>query len=353
MGMTMKKLLILLGSVLCIGLIVFVLFKNKAEVAAKAKIAPISAYPVAVTTVTRENVSEELTQVGEIVSNNDVSVVAEQSGKALAVLVKEGSYVKAGQPLVRLDDVLTQAQYMSSTTSYEKAKKDWERAQELRRQEVISNTELESARLQYKSTEASYITAKKQYHNSVIVAPIAGVVVSCPVTVGSMVGKDDVVANVVDMSLFKLELNVDEPTAFRLKTGDIVTITTNVYPGVTFSGRIDSISAKCDVAHNYPVKIIVRNNHSRYPLKSGMYGKATFDLGGEQALVIPRTALAGSVKHPQVFVVERERAKLREIVVGNQVGTKLTVAQGLNEGDRVVYNGQENIKDNAKVEIVR
>jgi len=77
--MTMKKVLVILGTVLCIGLIVFVLFKNKAEVAAKAKIVPISAYPVAVTAVTRENVSQDLAQVGEIVSNNDVSVVAEQS----------------------------------------------------------------------------------------------------------------------------------------------------------------------------------------------------------------------------------------------------------------------------------
>jgi len=269
------------------------------------------------------------------------------------VLVKEGSYVKAGQPLIKLDDVLTQAQYMSATTSYEKAQKDWERARDLRRQEVISNTELEAARLQSKAAEATYITSRKQYHNSVIVAPIAGVVVSCPVTVGSMVGKDDVVANVVDMSLFKLELNVDEPTAFRLKVGNVVTITTDVYPGVTFSGRIDSISAKCDAAHNYPVKLIIQNNHSQYPLKSGMYGKATFDMLGQEALVIPRTALVGSVKQPQVFVVEGDQAKLREIVVGNQVGTKLTIVQGLKEGDRIVYNGQENIKDNARVEIVR
>jgi RND family efflux transporter MFP subunit len=351
--MTMKKILVALGTALCIALIVFVLFKNKAEVTAKAKIAPISAYPVSVTAVARENVSEDLAQVGEIVSNNDVAVVAEQSGKALMVLVKEGSYVKAGQSLIKLDDTLTQAQYMAATSSYEKAKKDWERAQDLRRQDVISNTELESARLQYKAMEASYITAQKQYHNSVVVSPIAGVVASCPVTVGTMVIKDKVVANVVDMSLFKLELNVDEPTAFRLKAGDVVKIVTDVYPNVTFSGRIDNVSAKCDAAHTYPVKIIIQNNHSQYPLKSGMYGKAIFDLLGQNALVIPRTALAGSVKHPQVFVVKGKKVKLRDIVVGAQIGTKLTVVQGLDEGDKIVYSGQDNIKDNSQVEIVK
>jgi hypothetical protein len=122
---------------------------------------------------------------------------------------------------------------------------------------------------------------------------------------------------------------------------------------VTFSGRIDSISAKCDAAHNYPVKIIIHNNHSQYPLKSGMYGKATFDVLGQDALVIPRTALAGSVKHPQVFVVEGKKARLRDIVVGDQVGTKLTVVQGLNEGDNIVYSGQDNIKDNSQVEILK
>ncbi|HYH04552.1 MAG TPA: efflux RND transporter periplasmic adaptor subunit [Bacillota bacterium] len=349
----MKKLMLVIGTVLCISLIIFVLFKNKAEIAAKAKIVPISSYPVSVVAVAREDVSESIAQVGEIVSNNDVAVVSEQSGKVLAVMVKEGSYVKAGSPLVKLDDVLPKAQYLTAQVSYEKAKKDWERAQNLRKQEIISDVELESSRLQYQSAEASYISAQKNYHNSLIVSPISGVVTSCPATVGTMVNPGKVVANVVDMSLFKLEVNIGEQDAFRLKAGDQVKITTDVYPGITFNGRIESVSAKSDTAHNYPVKIVIQNNNRQYPLKSGMYGKVNFDLRSQIALTIPRTALAGSIKQPQVFVAEGNKAKLRNIVVSGEVGTKLIVVDGLKEGDTIVSSGQENIKDNSTIEIIK
>lgn len=349
----MKKWMLVFGAFLCVGLIVFVLFKNKAEMAEKAKVVPISAYPVSVVKVVRESINSSLNQVGQIVSNNDVAVVSEQSGKAIAVFVKEGAYVKKGSPLIKLDDVLPRAQFMTAQVSFEKAKKDWERAQSLRQQEIISDTELEAARLQFQSAESTYITAQKQYHNALIVSPISGVVTSCPITVGTMVGKEKVVANVVDMSMFKLEVNVGEQEAFRLKTGDTVKITTDVYPGVNLEGRIDSISVKADAAHTYPVKVLLQNNNKQYPLKSGMYGRVNFNLEGQEALTIPRVALVGSVKKPQVYVVEGDKSRLKDIVVGAEADTKLTVVQGLKEGEQVIYNGQENIKDNSKVEIIK
>ena len=63
--------------------------------------------------------------------------------------------------------------------------------------------------------------------------------------------------------------------------------------------------------------------------------------------------MVGSIKHPQVFVVENNIAKRRELVVGDAVGTSVSVLQGLKEGETIVVNGQTNLKDGVVVEVVR
>ncbi len=349
----MKKAIVILVTVLVIGLIVFTLFNNKAQIAQKAKINPITSYPVAVVKVTKQSLNENLSQVGVITANNDLAVVSEQQGKVTAVMVSEGSYVSAGSPLVRLDDLLAQASFTSAQSSYDKAKKDWERYVGLQKDGLISDSDLESKRLVFKEAEAQYITAQRQYHNAVITSPISGVVTSRPVNLGSMVNAGTVVANVVDTSKFKVKLNIDEQNAFKLKVGDAVTVETDVYPGVKLHGQISFISAKGDDAHTYPVEVVIPGNDKQYPLKSGMYGRVTFNLPSQEGLVIPRDALVGSIKNPQVYVVEAEKARLRDLVVGPEVGTNLTVLQGLNEGDTVVVNGQDNLKDNIGVQIIQ
>ncbi len=347
----MKKVIVVLISFLIVGLVVFTLLKNKAEIAEKAKIVPISSYPVSVVEVARETLVESLSQVGVITANNDLALVSEHQGKVIEVMVKEGSRVAVGSPIVRLDDLLSQASLMSAQTSYEKAKKDWERHITLHKDGLVSETDLESKRLDFKEAEADYITARRQFHNSIITSPISGVVTARPVDLGSMVNPGTVVANILDTSKFKVKVNVPEQNAFKLKVGDRVTVETDVYPGVQLSGSIDFISDKADADHTYPVQVIIPGN-KQYPLKSGMYGTVTFKQSPRQELVIPRTALHGSVKEPQVFVVEGDQVKLRDIVIGAEINTKLPILRGLNEGEKVVYNGQENLNDGSKIYVV-
>jgi multidrug efflux pump subunit AcrA (membrane-fusion protein) len=68
-----------------------------------------------------------------------------------------------------------------------------------------------------------------------------------------------------------------------------------------------------------------------------------------ESIVIPRTALIGSIKNPQVYVVENNVARLKDIVAGISIGEKLEVVSGLTPGELVVINGQINLKDSVSV----
>ncbi len=349
----MKKLLLAIGITGMVGLMVWVLFHNKAEVEQKAKVIHSASVPVSVVTVQPQTLRENLTKVGLIVANNEVSVVSEASGKIVAVHAGVGSYLHAGAPIVKLDDELSKAHFLSAQTNYDKARRDWERALELHKQELISSSDRESARNNFLAAEAARLSAKRQYQNTIITTPIAGIVTARPVNFGAMINPGTVVATIIDTSSFKVAVNVGSGEAFKLKVGEVVDVATDIYPGTQFLGRIASISDRSDEARTFPVEVVIATQKD-YPLKSGIYGKVTFRLGTEHpVLAIPREAVIGSVKNPRVYVVENGVAKLREIVVGSEIDTKLELIRGLKEQEQVVVSGQDNLQDNIAVEVMK
>lgn len=352
----MKRLKYIGISVLVVGAIISLLLYNKSKVQAKTKTDVIDSYTVSVATVAMQKITENLSSVGVTAANNDVNVISETQGRVTAVYAKVGDYKTAGSVLFQVDDELKKASYTLAEANYQKAKKDLERFEQLYKTKTTTDAQVESARLAYTSAEANYIVAKRQLKDTKITTPISGVVTARMVDVGSMVQgapQATLVANVVDISKLKVKVNVSEKEAFKLKVGDKVDITSEVYPGVTLEGKIETISSKGDEAHTYPVEIIIANG-GKYPLKAGMFARVYFkSIQRDEVLAIPRESLVGSVKAPQVFVVENGTAKIRNVVLGSEFGTKVEVLGGLNAGETIVVNGQNNLSDNVKVEVLK
>ena len=352
----MKRWKLTTGAVVVIAVIVAILFYNKYRMAKATPKGIQDVYYVTVDHAAKKSLSESLSIVGIVNANNDVNVISETSGKVTQVFAQVGDYKPAGSVLVQVDDELKKAALMSAEANYEKAKKDYERFQDLYKQKSATDAQLDQAKLGATMAEAQYIVAKRQYEDTKIKTPISGVVTARNVDVGSMVmgaPQATLVANVVDISKLKVKLNVAESDVFKLKVGDPVSVTTDVYPGVTFKGKIETISVKADNVHTYPVEVSVMNDKEN-PLKAGMFAKVEFtSIENRQAVVIPRESLVGSVKNPQVFVVENGIARLRNLVVGEEAGTSIQVLNGLSEGETVVISGQNNLVDSVAVDIVK
>ncbi len=349
----MNKTRIVISAIVIFSVIIAVLMYNKSRMAAKSKGAMLSAVPVTVHSVEQQQLSSDHSFVGTVSGNNDVAVVAETQGKITSVAVNVGDRVNAGTVMMQVDDELKKAAFLAAEVSYEKAKKDLDRQEALFREKSTTDAQLEGARLAFKSGEAQYILAKRQYNDTKIASPISGIVTARPVNVGAYVQSGNVVANVVDIANLKIRLNVAENDVFRLRIGETVAVTTEVYPGENFNGVISTISSKGDDAHTYPVEVKMKNSET-HPLKAGMFARVSFtSMEQRSVLTIPRQALVGSVKNPKVFVVSNNTASLRDIVIASENGNMLEVSKGLSEGDIVVTNGQNNLKDGVTVEIVK
>lgn len=255
--------------------------------------------------------------------------------------------------MVEVDSETKEAAYKAAEVNYEKAKKDLERYEALYNEHSISDSQIEQARWAYQSADAQYVTARRAFNDTKITTPISGIVTARYVNVGTMtVGAPQAtqIANVVDISRLKAKVQVAEKDVFRLHVGDDVDITTDIFPNKVFDGKIYTISSKGDDAHTFAVEVLMQN--PKLELKAGMFVHVTFKPNSESsALVIPRTAILGSVQNAQVYVVSNNVAKLRTVIVGKEFSTNVEILQGLQEGDSVVVDGENNLSDNINVTV--
>lgn len=349
----MKKMILAIVIVGLAGLMIFTLFNNKVKANRQAQNANQQNFtPVSVEAAHRQKLQSSFNKTGTIVANNEVTVVSQTAGKVTGVYASVGAYVRAGAPLFKVEDAVLSSKLASARTAYEVAKREWERAQKLHQEKIISDSDLENYQQTLQTTKSSLDSAQNDYNNATITAPISGVVTERAVDLGATVSSGTTVATLVDNSNYKITVNVSEQQAFKLNPGNKVTLETNVYPDVKLSGRVKSISAKSDSVHTFPVEITI-DNDPEHPLKSGIFGKVIFDLDSSAAvLAVPREALVSSIKTPQIYVVENGRAVLRDIVVDSEVNTYLVVKAGLKENEQVVVNGQENLTENAVVKVI-
>lgn len=85
-----------------------------------------------------------------------------------------------------------------------------------------------------------------------------------------------------------------------------------------------------------------------------MFGRVSFsNIGMGEAIVIPRSAVVGSLRNAFVYVIENGVAKKRNIVTGDDIGTSVAVVSGLTRGETVVTAGQNTLEENAVAEIIK
>lgn len=350
----MKKILIPAGIIAFLAIIIGVLEynKSKAEQAIVKQTFVQNAIPVTVAEAELTELSNSLTLIGTILAGSDVNIVAEAGGRILRLYANPGEYKSAGSVIAEIDSEMRKASVMNAQAAYDKAKTDFDRMEKMFKEGVVNAMQMDQARYGYQAAEAQLIMSKRQLRDTKVTTPISGIINSRMVDQGATVGINAIIANIVDISTLKVKVNVAEKDAFALKPGDKVIVTTDVYPGIEFPGTVSSIAPKADEAHTYPIEIRMSNS-KQHPLKAGMFGKVSFTtIEKSDALIIPRSALIGSIKDPKVFVVKDGKAELRSVQTGADAGTNLEIIAGLQAGESIVTNGQNNLRPGSKVTII-
>ena len=276
----MKKIIItIVVIVAALGLIGYVLTKNKAENEAKTAIVAEknATVSVRIDTVKTENVSLDFVSNGNFEPVQELKFSAEKSGKITSVLVKEGDFVSVGQTLaiVRSDVINVNAQ--NANAVYQNAVSDYNRFENAFKTGGVTKQQLDQAKLAMVNAKSQLTQANINVGDTRIKAPISGFINKKYIEVGSIITGMPATElfDIVNVSKLKLKVTVNESQVASLKVGSSIKVTASVYPDKTFSGKITFIASKADESLNFPVEIEITNNASK-DLKAGMYGTAEF-----------------------------------------------------------------------------
>lgn len=346
----MKRIIIVLALIGTLGLTAWTLLNNKKEVEAKVY-KPNTNARVGIRTAIAQlrNLAQETEFLGSFSPNRVVEVRPQASGQITQLPFDEGQSVGAGRLMAKIDDEQLRYQVEALQVTQEGYQNDLVRYENLVKGDATPAVNVERTQLSIRSTQAQIKQLRKQIANTTVTAPFSGIVTEKMVEKGAVVTVGAPIAKITDISSLKLVVEIPEKDISRFRVGQSIPIETEVYPDVHFTGRVWMVAAEGDAAHNYPVEIKVPNS-IKHPLKAGMYGTiANTNKLASQTLSIPRQAILGSAKQPQVYVVQNGKAMLRTVEIGATTNEYYQITKGLKAGDQVVTSGQINLQNGTLV----
>jgi membrane fusion protein (multidrug efflux system) len=311
------------------------------------------ALPVEVDTVTRGTATARLTSTASLEAESEATVVARVGGVVETVLAEEGQYVRANQPLAKLDDERLALEVRRAEVTLQKLKTAFERTKTMFDKQLVSRETYEQARSEYEAQTVATDLAKLELTYATIRAPIAGRVSLRHVKTGNMVRTNDPTFEITNLDPLRAVLHVPERELVKLAVGQPATLQFDALPDRTFTGRVALISPVVDASTGtFRVTVEVRDRSRT--IKPGMFGRVHVQHDQrENALLVPKTALIEEDDIVSVFIVNDSIALQRAVKTGYSVRDRVEILEGLSDGDRVVLSGQTALRDSARVEIIQ
>lgn len=312
--------------------------------------------PVRVTTVTKESVLESVTAAGLIASDSEARLSFKTGGVIDRILVDEGTYVKKGQLLAKLNLTEIQAQVSQANEGVDKAKRDLQRAENLYRDSVATLEQVQNARTQLKVAEEQLEIAKFNLSYSEIRASISGKVLKKLMNEGELTNPGNPVLVLFSSapSDWMVQAGVTDRDFVRLKTGDQVSIEFDAYPGRTFSGRVSELPQTPDLMTGlYPVEFKFDTQGQKFTY--GMFASVKLDaLGSGSYVVVPVDAIIeGNGAAAFVFVPNGNQARKTPVQVAAIRSGKVLISSGLTEGQEVITDGSAYLTEEATIKIIK
>ena len=362
--------------------------------------------PVHFYTVAEETARRRIQAVGSLYALEESTLSSEVEGPVAEVLADVGDNVKEGQALIRLDPrelqfevdrqrgIVTQVRAQlgigpadppptdpKKIASVQRAEADlfdadqkYTRAQEMFRDKLISQQQLDEGASRYQSTKATYTVAlqevdrlkallvsseaseklaEKKLNDATIRAPYRGAIKTRNVHPGEYMRVQSPVMVLVRMDRLRARLAVPERWAGWVKDGATIDLHVEAFPGETFHGKISRINpAVAQDSRTFETEALLVNLDGR--LKPGFFVQASIPSEKEEKTIfLPERAVNYRYGVYKVFLLNGNRVSERQIHPAGQTederGRRFEVAEGLKPGDRVAVAVSGELRDGAVV----
>ncbi len=208
---------------------------------------------------------------------------------------------------------------------------------EQRRSSLVAKSDVAAARARLQDAQASFELARERASQSVVRAPMSGVVYGLAVRTGAYVNPGDLLANVGNLDRLRVRVYVDEPELGRVAEGQPVTITWQALGGKQWTGRVERKPTSIQPLGTRQVgEVICLIDNPRHELIPGTNVDATIRTAVvENALVIPKETLRHDAQGNYVLLLKDQAVERRPVDTGVASVSEIQVTSGVAEGDSV------------------
>lgn len=339
------------------------------------------AVSVEVTPVSRGVIADEIKTYGTIQASDIVSVSPQVSNRVTRIFVDIGDTVRSGQVLAKIYDatfrdlvVRDQAQVRQSRLASSRDSSTYERQRSLFEKKLISEADFQLAQTQYESSRsaldasvASLTQNEEVLMNTDIRSPVYGVVVRRNIAVGVVAGGGTAAFEIANLSGLESRLFIPVRDWERVRVGQPVSFRLSGDTREAAKGIVSRISPQIDPITGLG-EIVVSLTDRGSGIFQGALTEATVRVSTRNdVVVIPRTAMIENVQtviEPEsntirlnrtysAFVVNDSTAVRRQLTLGIQMGDRIEILAGLQNGDLLVTTGMNQLDDNTLVRVAQ
>lgn len=305
---------------------------------------------------------------------NQIDLRPQVSGYITGLYFKDGDRVKKGQKLYSIDQQQYEANYQQAQANVQvqetnllKAQKDADRYHMLDKQDAIAKQQvdyadasLEAAKKQLEAAKANMRAVQTSVRYTTIEAPFDGTIGISAVKLGGAVTAGQTILNTVSTdNPIAVDFSVDQRDLYRFTTlqqkgsrpkdsAFRVAFGTDVYP---YPGTIYLVDRAVD-AQSGTIKTRLMFPNPNYVLKPGMSGvvRVLNDVSAN-SVVIPYKAITEQLGEFFVYVVNGDKVTQRKVIMGKQLGNKIVVRDGLKDGEVIVTEGTQKLREGSSIKI--
>ena len=318
---------------------------------------------------------------GYVVARTKASVSAKVPGRLAYLGVSEGTHVRRGQVIARLesDDYraavsAAQARLAQLEVERDQAARDLERANKLHDQKLLSDAELENQSSRARSMGAQVDAARAQlelaqanFENTIVLSPFDGTVLRKDAEVGEFVAPStagggltrSAIATMADLRTLEVEVDVNEAYIAQIRNGQAARITLDAYTDTSFAGRVRQVVPTADRQKaTVQVKVSILDRDPRILPEMGAKvvfvrseGAANPAAAAPRRVLVPGATVVQGEGGPRVWVVDGVRVTAKAVEVGPARGDQVEIRGGLAGGERLVVGAPAGLKEGTRVRI--
>lgn len=290
----------------------------------------------------------EIEAVGTARAKESVELTSKTSNTVTAIRFQEGDRVKRDQVLVELNSAETRAALAEAEAALAESQNQYNRSRDLFAQQALSVSQLDLIEATLKGNRARVDVAKARLADTVIRASFDGRTGFRRVSVGSLVNPGTVITTLDDTSIIHLDFTIAETNLYVIERGLPVTAQSVGLPGRKFLGKVSNLDSRVDpVTRSITVRAEVPNADGI--LRPGMFMTVALQGQPAPALLVPEAAIVPEQGMTYVFVAHDDVVERRTVKLGKRRPGEVEVVTGLREGERVVIEGTQNVRDGSRV----